>query len=130
MLGLVFRNPEGIEGYTEAEDFTEANEMIAVYINKGYTLVRIMHESVNAYYVVRRSNDSIYTIIPSKGIDSWFTELAHTIAFSDCSGEEVILIIYEGKEIPYIGWQPNMLYEFTDEAGNIIWSNSFPQWDH
>ena len=129
MVGLVFRNPEGIEGYTEAENFTEANEMIAVYTNKGYTLVRIMHESVNTYYVVR-SNDSIYTVTPSKGINQWFAELVHTLAFSDCSDEEVILIIYEGKEIHYVGWQPDMLYEFADEAGNIIWSNSFPQWDH
>lgn len=129
MVGLVFRNPEGIEGYTEAENFTEANEMIAVYTNKGYTLVRIMHESVNTYYVVR-SNDSIYTVTPSKGINQWFAELAHTLAFSDCSDEGVILIIYEGKEIHYVGWQPDMLYEFADEAGNIIWSNSFPQWDH
>ena len=129
MVGLVFRNPEEIEGYTETENFTEANEMIAVYTNKGYTLVRIMHESVNTYYVVR-SNDSIYTVTPSKGINQWFAELAHTLAFSDCSDEEVILIIYEGKEIHYVGWQPDMLYEFADEAGNIIYSNSFPQWDH
>lgn len=42
MVGLVFRNPEGIEGYTEAENFTEANEMIETYANVGYTLVRIM----------------------------------------------------------------------------------------
>ena len=129
MIGLVFRNPEGIERYTEAENFTEANEMIAVYTNKGYTLVRIMHESVNTYYVVR-SNNSIYTVTPSKGINQGFAELAHTLAFSDCSDEEVILIIYEGKEVHYVGWQPDMLYEFADEAGNIIWSNSFPQWDH
>ena len=99
------------------------------YTNKGYTLVRIMHESANTYYVVR-SNDSIYTVTPATGISQWFAELAHTLAFSDCSDEEVILIIYEGKEIHYVGWQPDMLYEFADEAGNIIWSNSFPQWDH
>lgn len=82
-------------------------------------------------YVVR-SEDEFYIVSPdeSKGIDAWFAELARTLAFSDCSDEEVILIIYEGKELHYVGWQPNMLYEFADEAGNIIWSNSFPQWDH
>ena len=82
-------------------------------------------------YVVR-SGDEFYIVSPndSKGINAWFAELAHTLAFSDCSDEKVILIIYEGKEIHYVGWQPDMLYEFTDEAGNIIWSNSFPQWDH
>ena len=82
-------------------------------------------------YVVR-SGDGFYIVSPndSNEIDAWFAELAHTLAFSDCSDEEVILIIYEGKEIHYVGWQPDMIYKFADEAGNIIWSNSFPQWDH
>ena len=90
-----------------------------------------MKTSNHTSYVVR-SGDEFYIISPdeSKGIDSWFAELAHTLAFSDCSEEEVILIIYEGKEIHYVGWQPDMIYKFADEAGNIIWSNSFPQWDH
>ena len=82
-------------------------------------------------YVVR-SGDEFYIVSPkdSNEINSWFAELARILAFSDCSKEEIILIIYEGKEIHYVGWQPDMLYEFADEAGNIIWSNSFPQWDH
>ena len=82
-------------------------------------------------YVVR-SEDGFYIVSPndSNEINPWFAELAHTLAFSDCSDEKVILIIYEGKEIHYVGWQPDMLYEFADEAGNTIWSNSFPQWNH
>lgn len=88
--------------------------------------------TINYTSYVVRSGDGFYIVSPndSKGINAWFAELAHTLAFSDCSDEEVILIIYEGKELHYVGWQPNMLYEFADEAGNIIWSNSFPQWDH
>ena len=85
----------------------------------------------NTFFIIKREDDC-YVIFPKtpEGINEWFTELANTLAFLDCSDEEVILIIYEGKEIHYVGWQPDMLYEFADEAGNIIWSNSFPQWDH
>jgi hypothetical protein len=38
--------------------------------------------------------------------------------------------MYQGKELHYVGWQPGMLYEFADKKGNIIWSASFPEWDH
>lgn len=88
--------------------------------------------TINYTSYVVRNGDGFYIVSPddSKGINAWFAELAHTLAFSDCSDEEVILIIYEGKELHYVGWQPNMLYAFADEAGNIIWSNAFPQWDH
>ena len=88
--------------------------------------------TINYTSYVVQSEDGFYIVSPndSKGINAWFAELAHTLAFSDCSDEEVVLIIYEGKELHYVGWQPNMLYEFADEEGNIVWSNSFPQWDH
>ena len=85
----------------------------------------------NTFYIVE-SNDSIYTIPrdPDKSLDWWFTQLAHTIAFDDCSGERILFISYEGKEIRYAGWKPGMLMEFEDKEGNTIWSQAFPEWDH
>ena len=78
------------------------------------------------YYRVRKEYDNFPKNPKTRDCEI----LTRTLAFSDCSDEEVILIIYEGKEIHYVGWQPDMIYKFADEAGNIIWSNSFPQWDH
>ena len=40
MVGLVFRNPQGIEGYTEATSESVAEEMKIAYGNDGYILVR------------------------------------------------------------------------------------------
>ena len=53
------------------------------------------------------------------------------ICFSDCSDEIVEAIVIQGWKVEYVGWQPNMLFEFRDqESGEIIWSCRFPQWDH
>ena len=40
MVGLVFRDPQGIEGYTEAINESVAEEMVKTYTDAGYTLVR------------------------------------------------------------------------------------------
>lgn len=53
------------------------------------------------------------------------------ICFSDCSDEIVEAIVIQGWKVDYVGWQPNMLFEYRDqETGEIIWSERFPQWDH
>lgn len=44
MIGLIFKDIEGIEGFTEASNEAEAKEMIDIYTNKGYTLVKKFEE--------------------------------------------------------------------------------------
>ena len=54
------------------------------------------------------------------------------ICFSDCDDTfEIIKIVYNGREVRYSGWLPNMemQYEFVD-TGDYAWSECFPQWDH
>ena len=52
-------------------------------------------------------------------------------AWSDCDDTYSIdEIMYDGEAIFYKGWQPNMLFEFYDCNGTIIYSANFPQWDH
>lgn len=89
-------------------------------------------EMYNTFYVVR-SNGNYYTVAlgrEANNAEAFFRKLAHTICFADCSDEEVIFISYQGKELHYTGWKPNMLMEFADEAGEIIYSRAFPEWDH
>lgn len=84
-------------------------------------------------FIVRTAAGNHYAVVPDAGkhgVNIWFNRLARTIAFDDCSGEYVIFIMHEGKEIHYTGWKPGMTYEFADSENNIIWSNSFPEWDH
>ena len=58
-------------------------------------------------------------------------KVSQIICFSDCSDEHVTKIVYRGREVEYAGWKPGMVYEFCDvETGEIVWSCSFPHWDH
>jgi hypothetical protein len=57
--------------------------------------------------------------------------VAKMICFSDCTDERVTKIVYEGREIEYIGWRPGMYmaFRYTDN-GELAYENCFPQWDH
>lgn len=56
-------------------------------------------------------------------------DAAEMICFSDCCEEVVREIYVGGTKIEYLGWQPDMLFEFCVN-GRIIWSRRFPRWDH
>ena len=62
--------------------------------------------------------------------DDFFHEVSKALCFADCSGIEIEKIVFRGKEYFYKGWQPNMLYEFTDENDRTFWSDCFPEWEH
>jgi hypothetical protein len=52
-------------------------------------------------------------------------------AWSDCDDTySMDEIVCDGEAIFYKGWQPNMLFEFYDCNGTIVYSANFPQWDH
>jgi len=63
--------------------------------------------------------------------DELFYELAKLYAFNDLdTGMEVTKIVCEGKPCYYTGWQPDMVIEFANENGDIIYGGQFPEWDH
>ena len=40
-------------------------------------------------------------------------------------------IMCGGRLLEYLGWQPDMLFEFCDkETREIVYSANFPMWDH
>jgi hypothetical protein len=52
-------------------------------------------------------------------------------AWSDCDDTyEIVEIMYDGEALFYKGWQPNMLFEFYDCNGTIVYSANHMQWDH
>lgn len=52
-------------------------------------------------------------------------------AWSDCDDTyRIDEIMCDGVEFYYRGWQPGMLFEFVSENGGIVYSASFPEWDH
>lgn len=134
MIHILVKSPDGTTHHTTANNNVDAGNIIYAYINLGFTILKTYEDkpALDTLFIVQTSEGNSYAITPNEhaGIDHWFIRLAKTICFDDCSDERVIYIMYQGKEITYAGWQPNMLMEFIDSEGSIIWSNSFPEWDH
>lgn len=60
--------------------------------------------------------DGEQTTVNKEGAEVWpfFREVAAIIAMSDCSGQEIVKIVFQGKEFHYAGWAPGMEYTFID----------------
>ena len=61
----------------------------------------------------------------------FFRKVAERVAFADCGDESIDEIVFDGEPCHYTGWQPGMVIEFaSDITGEIVYSGSFPEWDH
>lgn len=132
---LAFENQQGTIHFEQANDILSAGKTIDSHAKAGYTLNAIHGtQTIDTFYIVQTDNHTFFTVAPAsdseEAINAWFTKLAKTIAFDDCSNDYVFLIFYQGQRIKYAGWQPGMLIAFEGDAGKTIWSNSFPEWDH
>lgn len=94
-----------------------------------------------SYAVLQDPDDGQYYTISAPSTEGFDTQarrddwllctVAKHHAFSDCGGYDVLEVVVDGRRVEYVGWQPGMLYEFADcETGEIVWSASFPEWDH
>lgn len=92
-----------------------------------------------SYYVTEDSDGQYITrsvgypgdLTPDQYKRYFFRKLAEFVAFDDCHDERLDEIVYDGEPCEYVGWQPGMLIEFRSiETGEIVYSGSFPEWDH
>jgi hypothetical protein len=96
--------------------------------HEGYT-------SYIAYSILDVDNVRRLEYIPygdePESIAQLFRHAAEMICFADCSDEIVESIVVRGHKAEYVGWQPNMLFEFRlQETGETAFCGCFPQWDH
>ena len=109
----------GIAEYGEEIDLCEASARTQLFLGgDSYIEVEADGESYTAKFS------------PSVNYDHFFTNVSRRLCFADCSGENVKKIIFHGKECFYRGWQPDMVYSFTDNTGSVIWEGEFPEWEH
>jgi hypothetical protein len=61
-----------------------------------------------------------------------FRAVSKIICFSDCDDStDIVMIVADGREVSYAGWQPCMHYVFVDkETKEIVYENWFPHWEH
>ena len=85
-----------------------------------------------SYYVIEDEDGIVHVVgyHSNDSADRFFTDVSHTLALDDCTGETVLDIIWKGERVHYAGWQPGMVYEYHDSKNKIIWSGNFHNWDH
>ena len=119
------------EQFFEVENLKELKMVLLLNLRfNKYQLSDMVSDTCETFFVVEHEDGIYIRGLDEGSYDQWFTQLAKILAFDDCSGERVLYIMYKGKELHYTGWKPGMLYEFADKKGNVIWSASFPEWDH
>lgn len=69
-------------------------------------------------------------IISDTDIDKFFYVVSRVIAFRDDTDIEIYGITMNDKPIHYTGWQPNCIFTYEDEDGNVVYENHYPQFDH
>lgn len=87
---------------------------------------------MNNYYILKY-DDGEQVTKRTECEDKWsfFQKIAVTLAMSDCTGEEVVKIVWDGEEYHYSGWEPNMEYRFVKEGDPsetyTVW---IPEYNH
>lgn len=83
-------------------------------------------------YRDKEDGEVIVEAYPDDRADDMMRDVSKVICFSDCDDiVEVLHIVYNGREVEYVGWQPGMKYEYKFVAtGDIAWCAWHPEWDH
>ena len=84
-----------------------------------------------SWYVYTDADGEFHDVVYGyNDTEQFFCDVSRRICFDDCSGETVLKIFWQGKEVCYAGWQPGMKYEYKDSDGNTVWVGYFESWDH
>jgi hypothetical protein len=140
---LVFANWPEVREWLEYVIFDDPDVSDAVE--------RVLHPERFAHEQQRRSHASYYVIETCDSDCQWLTctvnrpadlsddqyrklffrKVAERVAFADCGDESIDEIVFDGEPCHYTGWQPGMVIEIaSDITGEIVYSGSFPEWDH
>ena len=87
----------------------------------------------NTYIKLRNRNtgEIEYRYFEQGDIGALCYKASQFYAWSDCDDTyEIVEIMYDGREIYYVGWQQGMLFEFVSEDGGLVYSAEFPEWNH
>ena len=82
-------------------------------------------EEAQSFYIYEFDGEQ--TTVNKEGTEVWpfFREVAAIIAMSDCSEQEIVKIVFHGKEFHYAGWAPGMEFTFVDNSDS---ENTYTVW--
>lgn len=77
-------------------------------------------------------NEKITNVIIPDAADNIFYKAATTECMSDCTGDTVLMIVYNSYQYRYKGWEPGLVYTFYCEAtgDSQVITLDPDRWDH
>lgn len=85
---------------------------------------------MESYIKYSFEGDVITINMEGSTLDQVLTKASEMYAFNDCTDIEVLEVVHNGEKYDYCGWEPSMTFSFRDTKGKIVWTESFPEWDH
>lgn len=126
-------------GVMTTEDRDEYRDIMAAYAEGCYEERKIEEAAFEpkrysncAIYRDKEDGEVIVKVYPDDRADDMMRDVSKVDCFSDCDDTvEILHVIFHGREVEYVGWQPNMKYEYKFvETGDVAWCSWFPCWDH
>ena len=77
--------------------------------------------------------DNLFYFTSYDSRDDMFRAAAEAYCFADYNDDIMpSLIIDDGVEVRYTGWQPDMVFSFASPYNydEIVWEGCFPSWEH
>ena len=108
-------------------------------VNEVYLMRKTLELLKNSFYdentyiklVDRETGDVVMKYFEKGDVGALCYKASQFYAWADCDDTyRIEEIMCDGRELEYVGWQPGMLFEFESEDGGIVYSASFPEWDH
>lgn len=83
-------------------------------------------------YIRKDIYQDSYEFLTADTIDEIFTCISRILCYSDCDDTfRIVDIFCHGKKVEYVGWQPDMHFEFRYVDNNeLAWEGWFPNWEH
>ena len=110
------------------------------YVNHSFEriemLMRALKDSFldkNTYIklVDRETGEVVMKYFEKGDVGALCYKASQIYAWHDCDDTyDIDKIMCDGRELYYVGWQPDMLFEFESEDGGIVYSANHMQWDH
>ena len=91
-----------------------------------------MKHTFDTGYIRKDTNDGTYEFIVCGNVNEMFCSISKILCFDDIDDTyEVHEIFLDGKKVKYVGWRPNIHFEyrFTDN-NELAWEGWFEHWDH
>ena len=84
------------------------------------------------YFVIRFDDDSRSVEVYDSDctMSRFFHDVSEVLAFGDCTGNDVVSIVFHGVEYVYEGWLPGELYRYVGKINHHVYEACYPEFDH